>query len=858
MATIEQQIKNIDTAGSRASGIGLVLGIGAGLLFEQSVKPGGGPGLYLGVAVWYATFSIGKNLAGRERGRLRAAIGVLIGLAVFSVTLVFTNDLVALLAPPALAYLATEVLFNNAVYAIRPVERFEDQIVHLLSSTEAPKQPAKVRQKVEALQLKRLQFLKRQFEQQLAQAERAPATEAAGRAFNHLVQTLTAISNLPADLKPLLGRAYLGLARHQAAAGGDAARRHRQVSETIKRAQAYPLPPDSIQFIARHYAAANDHSPDAVKAYTAYLRARAGQPFDPQDPVTLAAQAACAIGRSASASWLKEVETRARAFFDADNRLGWAALRLGQSLLWQGNSRQALEPLNKAVELLPDNVEAIFAVGQAHWALNHSNLALDAFRRASTLDPRNVEIMFWLGYALVADGRAERLPAGRRKNTAAEARRHLEAVVSEQPERGEAYYALALAHMAGDDHAGARSQFESALSLDSTQADWHYHYARALVALADYPAAVDAARKAIGCESKHRPALLLLGNELFRVRQWAEAESSYRTLLGLDATDTEAHIGLGRALFEQGHYAEAVEHLQAPAAPTHDSLYALGRAYAMLDDFQQAQAAYQQALAKFGPDADLCYALGCAHARLGQFDAALTAFDQSLAQQQSGRAHVQRGHVYLSLGDRGAAQAEYQAALHVAPRLPDAHYALGLYHYRSGDLDSARAAFANALRCDPNHAPAYFGLGTILEARAEYAPACDEYQKASAAGGPVHQLKLRLGVVAVKQERFEEAIPLLAGAWQAGIQTDELMYNLGLAHAKQSHWAEALEAWLPLAQRAPDDERLCINIARCRYQLGHQHFAAGDYAAATQAWQACMDVYGGDATLKRALAEAYL
>src|SRR3972149_4266056 len=183
MATIEQQIKNINTAGSRASGIGLVLGIGAGLLFEQFVKPGGGPGFYFGFAVWYATFSIGKNIAGRERGRLRAAIGVLIGLAVFSVTLVFTNDLVALLAPPALAYLATEVLFNNAVYAIRPVERFEDQILHLLSSTEAPKQPAKGRQKVEALQLKRLQFLKRQFEQQLAQAERAPATEAAGRAF---------------------------------------------------------------------------------------------------------------------------------------------------------------------------------------------------------------------------------------------------------------------------------------------------------------------------------------------------------------------------------------------------------------------------------------------------------------------------------------------------------------------------------------------------------------------------------------------------------------------------------------------------------------------------------------------------
>lgn len=782
MATIEETIKRAAVVQKRATALGLGLGVVAAVpYFFLTLDVW--RAAYLGLGTWYAAFSIAQNLMLRARGRLRPVVGSLLGFTVFTATLAsIPNGVLACLPPAALAFLAVNILFDGIAHRVSRSARDDDEYVRLITSTEARKKPAQVAANLKGMQLKQFQARKEQFEGELARVEAAPESEAAGREIARLIRELNELAPLPEDLRGSFGRAHLALARHQIHRGDP------QAVQTLRFAQDWPLPPGGIDFIAQQYATRMESGPDALKAYQAYLHNHPGLPS--HEPVQRAARALCAAGPTDNVDRLKEVERIARGFLEADASLGWAALRLGQSLLWRKQNQAALGYLQQAAQRLPDSGEAIFHRGQAQATLGQTEPALQSFRQALALNPYDGEAAFWLAHTLVKDGRAENMTPRERENAVAQARRLLEGLLTTQPGRAEAHYAIGLVHMATGDHASARVSLSHALSLNPTDANWHYHYARALVAMQDYPAAITAAQAAIERAPGHFPALLLLGKEMRRARRWPETEQALRAAVSIDGDNPDALTGLGHALFELGRYGEVIQCLQGLESPDRDALYFSGRALARLDSQEQALTMYRDAMARFGPDAALCYALGCAHANLAQWEPALAAFEQSLALESAAAPHLQAGHVYLALGDRAAALAEYQSAARAAPDAADVHRALGAYHYAGGDVRAAKESFTQAAELNPDDALIQMGLGAVQEAQKHYAQAHSSYKAALAAGGPKGELTLRLGVIACKRKRFAEAVSLLMEAQGAIPQPKEAQARID-AHADAGPTAPA-------------------------------------------------------------------
>jgi tetratricopeptide (TPR) repeat protein len=744
-------------------------------------------------------------------------------------------------------------LFNIALDRNDKVNQYETQIIMEATSAAARKSASQAADKVREIEAKRVQLLEKEYAGQLSKAESKPMAFGARRTFMRVVNDLGGIEKPTETQQTYLGRAYLGAARHLAAYDDKNALHY------VKQAQKYPLPAEGTDFVARYYALNKATDKEAVAAYTGYVRSHKGKPRDPLDTVYMTAQNVCTVAQDNPPARLKEAETQALAFLSADDSLGWAALCAGQSQLWQGRPAEAVALLTRAAQLMPDSLDAVFFLGQAQLAEKNINMALTAFRRALVINPEHIDSKFYLGYALVSDGRAEKFMGNLRREIVEEAIGYLEAVLLAQPNRAEAEYALGLAYFAGENYRVAKMHFGRALSLNASAPDWHYHYARSLAALGDYERAMEAGQQALNRAPQHRGALALMAGESIRAKQWATAETHYRAMLALDAADEEANLGLGRALFELGQYEEAINYLQKPVALDweRERLYYLGRSHAMHGDYQQSLVAYQQAIQAGGPDAATYYAVGCAYANLGQWQPALAALKQSLGIEETSRAHIQKGHVLMAMGDRQAAFDAYQRAAGVTPNLADAHYAIGLYYYLGGDPETARIGFNNALKCNPDFALAHLGLGAIYEAGGKLEDAQENYTKALKNGAPPNQVLLRIGVIAARRGQGEEAIEPLTQARQIGVDSDEMHYYLGLAHARLAHWQEAVEAWSIFQQRNPDDQATLLNLTRCRYHLGHERFATGAYAAAAEAWEACLAIYQDEPELKQAIVEAY-
>lgn len=199
------------------------------------------------------------------------------------------------------------------------------------------------------------------------------------------------------------------------------------------------------------------------------------------------------------------------------------------------------------------------------------------------------------------------------------------------------------------------------------------------------------------------------------------------------------------------------------------------------------------------------------------------------------------------------------------------YYMLGLSNWKAGDLPGAEAAFNTALTLEPNHQRSLYnssrvlieedkagealirieeilkqdptsGEGYRLMGRAQYAlgktdEAIAAYRQALAIDVNDVWAMNNLGLIYIRQERFEDAVQALARAAELKGTSPVIQNNLGVALERTGRFTEAASAYGAALAADSSYGKASVALARVTGRTDDPNVTATDLAALSIAFQ---------------------
>ena len=491
---------------------------------------------------------------------------------------------------------------------------------------------------------------------------------------------------------------------------------------------------------------------------------------------------------SADAAWPRAIRALQRAI-----RAGRSAphyFQLGRALAGAGRHAEARAAFEHALQICPDDANALYHYSLTLEACGQLGAAYDAARHAARLDSSRAVVQQHAGRLALRLGRC--------------------------------YEALAL--------------LDKAVALDSTMVAAHLDRGDALLMLEQPQAALACARAALALSPNLAAAALLAGQALIALGRDDEARAALEQAIELDARLLPAYAALRDLLAKTGAIAAALAAAQqavalAPEAASHR--LRLGELLLAAGDAAQAQAQLELAL-------QLDPGLATAHARLSQIHIPARAWEQACF--HAGRAvelapEVADHHAHLAQALAGAGRvteaiAAFIAATARAPECAAWQYELGQLHRRAGDDAAALPCLRRAALLAPDHADYHYAVGHCLDALGDRAGAVEALELALHLQPTAHLWRGELAAIQAARGWHGEALAELNQAIAAAPEHGhlwrlraELYLQLNQPHAAQADLVEAL-------RRDSQDATSFALLARIRYDHGD---AAGALSAAQRA-----------------------
>ena len=283
----------------------------------------------------------------------------------------------------------------------------------------------------------------------------------------------------------------------------------------------------------------------------------------------------------------------------SNHPFGWKVL--GGILRQKGKLHESLLPMQKSVELAPQDAEAHCNLGITLKSLGRKTEAEASLNKAILLKYDFAEAHSYLGNILQEVGRLNEAEASHRK------------AVAIKPDFALAHNNLGntLQELGKLDEAEATRR--QAIALNPNVADTHYNLGNTLKEMEKLDEAEASYKQAIALEPSYASAYYNLGNTLREAEKLDEAEASYRKFLTLKPNYAEAHYSLGNTLSELGRFEEAATSYRQAIALKHDhpeaynnlgvSLQELGRIDEAISSYVHAidlRSHYYEAYANLG------------------------------------------------------------------------------------------------------------------------------------------------------------------------------------------------------------------------------------------------------------------
>ncbi len=225
--------------------------------------------------------------------------------------------------------------------------------------------------------------------------------------------------------------------------------------------------------------------------------------------------------------------------FDALNLLGTVKAQ-------QGHVGEAHRLFNAAVKANPAAPQGWSNLGQALYALKRGAEALECLDKARSLAPDDLNILHQHANVLLSLDRAA-AALGEFETMLAQIPQHL-------PQHVEARINCGLARAAAGAPEQALADFDAALALAPGHPGASYNRGVALIKLGRYEDAVAANDAVLAVEPGHLTAWLNRGKALAQLNRYDEALTSYGEVLAIKKDHADAHFNQALALLTQGKY----------------------------------------------------------------------------------------------------------------------------------------------------------------------------------------------------------------------------------------------------------------------------------------------------------------
>jgi tetratricopeptide (TPR) repeat protein len=241
-----------------------------------------------------------------------------------------------------------------------------------------------------------------------------------------------------------------------------------------------------------------------------------------------------------------EATAEYRKAVELDPKMSAAQMNLGLELL-EKDPASAVEPFQKAAELMPDQARPRFLLG---WALERSSQAapaIEQYQQAEKLDAKNFDIHFALGRALLASQRA------------ADAETEFRLALELKPDSRQSELGLAESLIAQKKFEPAANQLGAYLKSQPQDSESRIQRAKVLADLSKF----DEALAELDQAEKIKPATLatlkLRAQLYLEMKKYPEETAALQKAIALAPKEANLHDRLGHALLEQRQYPPAAQ-----------------------------------------------------------------------------------------------------------------------------------------------------------------------------------------------------------------------------------------------------------------------------------------------------------
>jgi tetratricopeptide (TPR) repeat protein len=239
-----------------------------------------------------------------------------------------------------------------------------------------------------------------------------------------------------------------------------------------------------------------------------------------------------------------------------DPKMAPAYLNLGLTLL-PSEPGAAVDPLEKAAALLPDQAQPKLYLGAALERSGNLPAAIQQYQAAETLDAKNAEIRLALGRALLAAGSA---------GDAEQQFRGLLAMSSDAANAAPAHLGLARALIAQKKPGDAAGEFGLYVAARPDDAAAQLERASLLVDLGKYDEALAGLDRPATAAPEGLRALKLRARIFFEQKRYADAVAPLQKAAAIAPRDPDVPALLGHMYLLERNYAAAIESLLAAHA----------------------------------------------------------------------------------------------------------------------------------------------------------------------------------------------------------------------------------------------------------------------------------------------------